>query len=193
MYTQFVMTLVGKMGMHYDREDYRRDAFLDITNPYLSPLHIVRMAVPHKRFYPDGCISLNINGEMVVALIVEVKNEVGEGSADSLMEAVGYYFHYNPDKKLLPCFLIELVGPHIGIYGAVTVAGKVQVDKLSLSHWLCFQPKDGVAMLQIAKMFKALKTVLQEKFFQVTARREFPLTFNHSITFKKEIKPHLLC
>ena len=34
-----------------------------------------------------------------------------------------------------------------------------------------------------------MKTVLQEKFF-VTARCEFPLTFNHSITFKEEIKPH---
>ena len=97
--TEFVMKLVIKMGKHYDHEDRCRDAFLDIMNYYISPLRIIRTAVPYTRFYPDGCISLDFNGEVVVTLIVEVKNEVGKGSADSLMEAVGYYFHFNLPQR----------------------------------------------------------------------------------------------
>ena len=188
--TKFVTILVSEMSKYYAHEDNRRNTFHEIMNSYLRPLNITRTAISAKNYYPDGCIILNLDGEMVVALILEVRNEVGMGQADSLMEAVGYYFHYNPDMKLLPCFLIELVGPHIGIYGAVTVAGKIQIDKLSLTHWLCFQPKDRVAMLQIAKMFKALKKVLQGNFFQVSKQCNFPLTFDPNIAFTEEIKPH---
>ena len=59
--TKFVTTLVGS------HEDYHRDDFLDEMNFYLCPLHIDHHAIPHTRFYPDGCINLNIDGKMVVA------------------------------------------------------------------------------------------------------------------------------
>jgi len=186
--TTFVTKLVGRMGMKYEVESDHRDAFCDEMNSYLRSLEFIHLGI--KRYYPDGCIVLHTSNESVITLILEVKNEVGKGSGDSLMEAVGYYFHYNEHKRLLPCFLVELVGPHIGIYGVVTVSGKIQIDKLSSTHWLCFQSKDWVAMLQIAKMFKALQTVIQGDYFGVSRPCHFPLSFGHNITFKEEIKWH---
>ena len=156
--TTFVTKLVMKMGKKYDSEAERRDMFCDAINDYISPLTVVRQTIG--KYFPDGVI---MRASRTINLILEVKNEIGTGANDSLMEAVAYYFHSNEDQEFLPCFIVDLVGPHIGIYGAITVSNKIQIDKLCLTHWLCFQPNDKIAMLQIAKLFKALRTVLQGK------------------------------
>jgi len=174
--TTFVTKLVAQMSKHYQYEKDRRDAFLGAMNDYLNPLEVERCFVPSTDYTMDGCIKLNLNGERVITLILEVKAEVGRGGAESIFEAVGYYWHCNPEKKLLPCFIVELVGPHLGIYGAVTVSGKIQVDQLSVTHWLCCQPKNQGIMLQIAKLFKALKMVLQGDYFKVSDFCEFLVT-----------------
>lgn len=56
-------------------------------------------------------------------LLFEVKNEIGQGDCDALPEVLSYYIASLPtrfpDKCLAPCFLLELVGPHLFISGVV--------------------------------------------------------------------------
>ena len=191
--TKFVMTLVNEMCKYFPTEKDRRVKFLGELNRYMSPLKVVEMTVPNTSYRTDGCITMNTVYD--VALILKAKREVGHGHADSLMEAIGYYYHFNQydvdeKKRLLPCFIMELIGPHMGIYGACTVGGIIHVDKLSVTHWLCCQPTNRFAMLQIAKCFKALKTVLQGEFNEVCLYQDFPLTFGFPISFQEQIKRH---
>ena len=194
--TLFVIRLVNKMCKHFPSELDRRTEFLDELNGYINPLKIEAKTVPGTQFTTDGCITMKTAHD--VALIFEAKNEVGRGRSDSLMEAIAYYDHFNQHykksdqrKRLLPCFIMELIGPHMGIYGACTVGGIIHVDKLSVTHWLCCQPTDRLAMLQIAKTFKALKTVLQGEFKKEYLYQDFPLNFGiTNISFQEEIKRH---
>ena len=53
-------------------------------------------------------------------LIFEAKNEVGKHQADAFMEAFSYHYHFNSKNlSLCPCFIMELVGPHMQIYGMI--------------------------------------------------------------------------
>ena len=93
-------------------------------------------------------------------LIFEAKNEVGKGQADVFMEAFSYHYHFNSKNlSLCPCFIMELVGPHMQIYGMIRDE-TFQADMLTMPLWLDYQPNNYEAMLHCAKVFKALKSAV---------------------------------
>ena len=98
-------------------------------------------------------------------VILEVKNESGKGGeSDSYAQAIAYYVktleEKSVDKCPAPAFLLELVGPHLFISGAVY--GKyVFVDKLIDPVLLVPQHNDD-AMIRIARIFKALKAAVTD-------------------------------
>ena len=102
-------------------------------------------------------------------VIVEAKNESNSAGAESYSQAVAYYVQTLPleeeqgcNKPIEQCpapgYLIELVGPHLFISGAVY--GKyVFVDRLVDPVWLV--PQNQKAMIRIARVFKALKDAIR--------------------------------
>ena len=142
-------------------------------------------------------------------LILETKNEVGVGGCDSYLEVVDYY-------KLLPkaicpgcpapCFLIEIIGVHMAIYGAV-YTDTVCVDRLTPCHWLTFQPHNHLAMEKLAKTFKALKVALnrlesyyssftdadtyQDQVYPVFKTFTDEQNIPHEITYSSKLKDHV--
>ena len=93
-------------------------------------------------------------------LIWETKNEVGVGGCDSYLEVLDYYIKLLPKAIRpgcpVPCFLIEIIGVHMAIYGPV-YTDTVCVDRLTPCHWLTFQPHNHLAMEKLPKTCKALK------------------------------------
>ena len=98
-------------------------------------------------------------------VILEVKNESGQGGgSDSYAQAIAYYVKTLEDKPVgrcpAPAFLLELVGPHLFISGAVY--GKyVFVDRLVDPVWLVPHQREE-AMIRIARIFKALKDAVTD-------------------------------
>ena len=98
-------------------------------------------------------------------VILEVKNESGQGGgSDSYAQAIAYYVKTLEDKPVgrcpAPAFLLELVGPHLFISGAVY--GKyVFVDRLVDPVWLVPHQREE-AMIRITRIFKALKRAIGE-------------------------------
>ena len=101
-------------------------------------------------------------------VIVEVKKESNSAGAESYSQAVAYYVQtlslheWRGCKPIEQCpapgYLIELVGPHLFISGAVY--GKyVFVDRLVDPVWLV--PQNQKAMIRIARIFKALKDAIR--------------------------------
>ena len=98
-------------------------------------------------------------------VILEVKNESGKGGgSDSYAQAIAYYVKTLEDKPVgrcpAPAFLLELVGPHLFISGAVY--GKyVFVDRLVDPVWLVPHQREE-AMIRITRIFKALKAAVTD-------------------------------
>ena len=98
-------------------------------------------------------------------VILEVKNESGQGGgSDSYAQAIAYYVKTLEDKPVgkcpAPAFLLELVGPHLFISGAVY--GKyVFVDRLVDPVWLVPHQREE-AMIRIVRIFKALKDAVTD-------------------------------
>ena len=96
-------------------------------------------------------------------LIIETKNEVGIGGSDSFMQLVANYVKFLKKSNFccpMPCFLVEFVGIHMNVYGAV-FTGTICVDKLA-GVWLAYQPNNRWRMEEIARVFKALKLALNQ-------------------------------
>lgn len=70
--------------------------------------------------------------------IVEGKVEVGQGSCDSLTEVTAYYQQlleqesWLIDRCQVPCFLFEVVGPHLFVSGAVLANDALLLSELWL-------------------------------------------------------------
>ena len=153
--TTFVMRFCKEMASPYDNEDERMQIVREHLSAYLafeggySVQEIRRM---------DGAITV----DSVPVLIIEGKKEVGVGGCDSYMEVVAYYCNELTKKATYlraPCFLVEIVGPHIAISGAVKV-NYVMVDRLTDFMWMVPLPNNRPAMTRLAKVFKALKNAL---------------------------------
>ena len=153
--TKFVMQLCMNMAKAYDKEDNR----MDVVRKCLSEYFALQggLAVEEIRRM-DGAITI----DSIPILIIEGKNEIGVGGCDSYLEVVAYYANEltkNATYFRAPCFLVEIVGPHIAISGAVK-AKYVLVDRLTNFMWMVPLMNNRPAMAQLARVFKALKNAL---------------------------------
>jgi predicted Ser/Thr protein kinase len=109
------------MAGSFSKEGSRRDEILRLLNPALfSPLGF-SVAVSH---VPDtDCDTDGSSFEHGISF--EFKNEKGVGGGDPYMQNVAYFMHTtvrapeNLKKHCCPWLLIEVVGPEMGISGAV--------------------------------------------------------------------------
>ena len=151
--TKFAVMFTAEMSEHYSNEESRRLKIKRLLGDYLIGESL--RSVDNTDFsvvYCDG-----------VALIGEIKNEVGRGGCDSYFELVAYYINAvkcNPNKMCPgPCFLMEIIGTHVAIYGAV-YTNTACIDRLTPCLWLTLQPNNRPAMAQLARTLKALKVAL---------------------------------
>ena len=167
----FVEKLCTKMSESYQREKTRQNEFEELIKPYFLTSHVISQgnSIPDIYINPCSCV------------MIEVKNEVGLGGGDSHSQLIAYYVHSLTTKELAPeklttkelaktgglkpadrcpapAFLLELVGPHLFISGAVY--GKyVFVDRLVDPVWLVPHQREE-AMIRIARIFKALQKAI---------------------------------
>ena len=142
-------------------------------------------------------------GQHVIVVVV-AKNEIGLGGCDSYMQSVAYY-HQNT-KQLLeinkiestcaPCLLVELVGPHFAVSGAVC-GEHILVDRLTPFLWCVPQQNDRAAMIQLARCLKALKNALCQLSIDCKLPRKqprFPFFNSDKYTYEMQIKNNVfLC
>ena len=147
---KFTEVFVREMSGYFDSKAQRTEAIQLKLGAYLT----------------GGCLAGVDNADVAFQstngyriLIIEVKNEVGKGSCDSFMQVIAYYMLSlkNHDSSCCaPAFLMEIVGVHMAIYGAIYTT-TVCCDRLSPCLWLTLQPNDVQAMTNLARTFKALK------------------------------------
>ena len=206
----FVKKLCTKISESYEHEITRQNGFKELIESYFLTSHVISQgkSIPDIYINPFSCI------------MIEVKNEVGEGGGDSHSQLIAYYVHsltteelskapersttkelaetggLKPaDRSPAPAFLLELVGPHLFISGAVY--GKyVFVDRLVDPVWLVPHQREE-AMIKIARIFKALKKAIGEikQYYQNVPVRQprFPIFqsfYKGNIQYKEAIKCH---
>lgn len=152
--TMFTVQFTIAMSAHFFSEPDRRDKVQELLGIYLAGHRV------HSVENMDGAVMF---GD-AAALIWEIKNEVGTGGCDSYLELIAHYVKavakmVNKDKCPAPSFLMEIVGTHMAIYGAV-YTNTACTDRLTHCLWLAFQPNNPHAMAQLARTFKALKLAL---------------------------------
>ena len=194
-------------------ETIRQDIFMKLMNQFLEN-PIVTSDDEVKQFYENDTRFVQ-NGMMkrgggrldgyidpCKCVILEVKNESGQGGSDSYEQVIAYYVKTLKDKQVsrcpAPAFLLELVGPHLFISGAVY--GKyVFVDKLIDPVLLVPQHNDD-AMIRIARIFKALKRAIAEiqgYYYEEkppVSQPRFPIFqsfYKGKIQYEEAIKPHM--
>ena len=163
-------------------EAIRQNVFIKLINQYLKNDLIPNNGVIDEvaqniyadqdiTFEPDdamkkgGGYSLDGYINPCTCVMLEVKNESGKGGgSDSYAQAIAYYVKTLEEKLVgrcpAPAFLLELVGPHLFISGAVY--GKcVFVDRLVDPVWLVPHQREE-AMIRIARIFKALKDAVTD-------------------------------
>ena len=171
----FANKMCEEMSKYFERESHREEEFQKLMNEFLQDvlgeekitkcpykdetLGQTRVCKDDGAIQPCSCV------------ILEVKNERHSTSDDAFSEVIAYYIqsfkanathtgeHLKPvDQCPAPAFLLELVGPHLFISGAVY--GKyVFVDRLVDPVWLV--PQNQKAMIRIAQIFKALKDAIR--------------------------------
>ena len=194
----FVQKMCLEMTKYCEGEKLRERTFQSLTEKYFDVCMVPSAAV-------KGTCDLTINPCRCVQ--VEIKKEIYEISVDSYTQIIGYYVHSlrgreevdnkkDVDQCPAPGFLLELVGPHLFISGAVY--GKyVFVDRLVDPVWLV--PQKEEAMIRIARIFKALKEaigVIRQYYrnIPVAVRQpRFPIFqsfYKGNIEYKEAIKRH---
>ena len=140
-----------EMSRYFPNEKERQGTFIRLMNDYMRKDNCVMETGESSTRYdgyidPDKCV------------ILEVKKE----SSDSYAQVIAYYVHSLEDKLVdqcpVPAFLLELVGPHLFISGAV-YDKYVCVDRLVDSVWLVPHQREE-AMIRITQIFKALKDAI---------------------------------
>jgi len=108
----FTMDLVTAMGRKYDKEGDRAEIYRDLLTRYFG---CELNSVSRHGYNVDGEITY-FNSDLKSShtlLLLEVKNEVGQGKADSYNKGLAYYYFWNDNYKsnsLCPCYFTELVG-----------------------------------------------------------------------------------
>ena len=173
----FANKLCEEMSKYFKYESHREKEFQKLMNEFLQDvLEGKKMAKrtytnnilgKQKKCTDDGAI------QPCSCVILEVKNERHSTGDDAFSEVIAYYIqsfkanathrgeHLKPVGRCpAPAFLLELVGPHLFISGAVY--GKyVFVDRLVDPVWLVPHQREE-AMIRIARIFKALKDAITD-------------------------------
>ena len=183
----FINLMCTKMSEHLLSEEDRQNVFLELMNKYISDPIILdekiideilslngedeQKALKEKYIEDAKVMKSNSEGRSTIVktrydgyidpykcVILEVKHESGESYA----QVIAYYVKSLKEKPInrcpAPAFLLELVGPHLFISGAV-YGSHVFVDRLVDPVWLV--PQNQKAMIRIARIFKALKDAIR--------------------------------
>lgn len=152
--------LCTEMSKYFNTEDSRIKSLQSILTPYLCEVDL-------RQYWKIGtgrCDLAGLYGAYIL-FITEGKGEVGQGAVDSLAELAGYYLGSADSRNYTvcpaPCFLMELVGTHLFISGAV-LGKHVCIDRLAPVLWLVPQYESMASMLQTAKVLRALKDALSQ-------------------------------
>ena len=158
----FAQEMCLEMAKYCESEKGKETTFQRLTENYFDVHMVPSPAV-------KSTCDLTINPCKCVQ--VEIKKEIYGISVDSYTQIIGYYVHSlrgqgetnEVNKKDVeqcpaPGFLLELVGPHLFISGAV-YGEYVFVDRLVDPVWLV--PQNQKAMIRIARIFKALKDAIR--------------------------------
>ena len=146
--------MCNEMSKYFSNEKERQKKFIELMNDYIHEHNCVMESGGSSTRY-DGYI------DPCKCVILEVKKESG----DSYAQVIAYYAHSlkekseHVDQDPVPAFLLELVGPHLFISGAV-YREYVYVDRLVDSVWLVPHQREE-AMIRIARIFKALKAAIK--------------------------------
>ena len=202
----FANKMCEEMSKYFKYESHREKEFQKLMNEFLKDvLEGKEMA---KRTYTNNILgkSKKCTDDGAIqpcsCVILEVKNERHSTSDDAFSEVIAYYIqsfktnatdtgkHLKPvDQCPAPAFLLELVGPHLFISGAVY--GKyVFVDRLVDPVWLVPHQREE-AMIRIARIFKALKdavTVIRDYY---TALPEIPIPRYPTVTLIDNENPEI--
>ncbi|EFJ18232.1 hypothetical protein SELMODRAFT_420237 [Selaginella moellendorffii] len=159
----FVSKVMG-MSRFFENETQRQSAFLEWTQDYLR----ATCAGVQLRFtesvkgkgMPDIKIEALVLGEWITICMIEVKVEIGGG--EPCVELVKYYADYTTQlwqrndwlyqNSCCPVLLIEVVGPHVRVGGAVRYVDKPAYQPFTpLLHVFKFvQDADHLSMLSRA-------------------------------------------
>lgn len=146
--------LCSEMAQYFENEKARVFAFKSVLEKYIGIEMITGYAVS------TGICDFVFAGTIAIG---EGKGEIGQGGSESCSEALGY-FSGSLDRRSYdtcpgPAFILEIVGPHLFISGAVLGEG-VYFDRLAPGLWLVPQYQCERNMIQIARVLKALKEEL---------------------------------
>ena len=190
----FAQTVCAEMSNYFLFEKDRENIFAKTIAQFLCP-YDQNIKVTQQQKKIDIAIGSNS------CVIVEVKNESGQGGSESHPQAIAYYVQTFDDRKPAQCpapaYLIELVGPQLTISGAV-YGRYVFIDKLIDPVELVMQHNEE-AIFKIARIFKALGEAIKEiqGYYTgegtVITQPRFPAyqSFNQClIHYNKAIKPH---
>ena len=190
----FAQTVCAEMSQYFKLEKDRENAFADAIKEYFK-LGNDDVAQSEKS---KSVADIVIGPKSCV--IIEVKNESGQGGSNSHSQVIAYYVQSleekNPGQCPAPAYLIELVGPQLTISGAV-YGRYVFVDKLIDPVWLVPQHNDE-AIIRIARIFRALKEPIGEirQYYpnpNPVRQPRFPIFqsfYKGNIEYKEAIKRH---
>ena len=173
----FANKMCEEMSKYFKYESHREEEFQKLMNEFLQDVlgekKITKCPYKDKTLgqkkpcKDDGAI------QPCSCVILEVKNERHSTSDDAFSEVIAYYIqsfkanaadtgeHLKPVGRCpAPAFLLELVGPHLFISGAV-YGRYVFVDRLVDPVWLVPHQREE-AMIRIARIFKALKDAIKD-------------------------------
>ena len=202
---EFAKELCTKMSKYFCKEKERQDQFKEILrSEFKSSVNESKKYSEDISIDPKSCV------------FIEVKNESGKGGEpDSYAQVIAYYVQSledkNPDRCPAPAYLLELVGPHLFISGAV-YAKYIFVDRLVDPVWLVPHQNEE-ATIRIARILKALKDAIREiqRYYErIVIRKnkikidkpEFPIFqsfdklnegtyLTYSIRYQKRMKRHM--
>ena len=189
--------LCETMSGFFDNKDQRLKKFINLFEAYIC-MKGTQITFDHE-------YGASTHFALGYFLLLEAKNEVGLGGAESYQALGGYYvaslnsLHSSyVDKHSAPVFLIELIGPHLIISGAVY--GKfVYIDRLIPPLWLVLQPMNSEEMIRTARVLKALKSSLTTlSLYYSTEKRQQPRFPSYKykdgaevLQYEERMKPHL--
>ena len=194
----FAKEVCDEMSKYFSSEKERETAFAKAIKKYLKQELGKNDVVQSESGQSEPDIVISPNS----CIIIEVKNESGQGGgSDSHSQVIAYYVQSleekNPGQCPAPAYLIELVGPQLTISGAV-YGRYVFVDKLIDPVWLVPQHNDE-AIIKITRIFKALKEAYWkiQQYYEKNTKINYPRLpaykpFNDDlIQYKRTIMPHV--
>ena len=149
----FTTEICTAMSEYYSDEFARQAKCNDLLSQYFGT------PVKPKTIQNPNASTITCDGAIDRIAYIEYKVEVGAGNCDSYTEVIAYYVEdlsIDNVSSCQPSFLIEIVGPHMFVSGAV-FGERVYVDRLAPPIWLVVQPWNEVEMIRTAKTLKALK------------------------------------